>query len=88
QGLSGSLWKAAEVCTAAGLVASVLPGRGRTKRALSSVFLIAGATAAKFAIFRAGVASARDPKATFALQRAGRGGEGATGRRAVAGPRA
>jgi hypothetical protein len=66
-GVSGTLWKAAKACTIAALALSVLP---RTRR-FSAALGLAGSIATKFAIFRAGIASARDPRATFDQQREG-----------------
>jgi hypothetical protein len=74
EGVSGALWKASKACTAVGLALSLLPGRARWKRQVASFLGLAGSAGAKFAIWRAGFASARDPRATFEQQRAGRGG--------------
>jgi hypothetical protein len=74
EGLSGSLWKASKACTAASLALSALPGKSPLKRRAAAVLGLAGSVGAKWAIFRAGFASARDPQATFAMQRAGHGG--------------
>ncbi|HEV2846542.1 MAG TPA: NrfD/PsrC family molybdoenzyme membrane anchor subunit [Thermoanaerobaculia bacterium] len=78
EGLSGSLWNAARTLTAASLVFSLLPGRWRAKRAVSGLLGTAGALALRFAVFHAGRASARDPRATFRGQREGRSGETTT----------
>lgn len=65
--LKGSvLWKAAKVCTAASLVLSF----SKRTRLLAGILGTAGAVATRFAIFHAGQASARDPHATFEMQRA------------------
>jgi len=69
EGLSGTLWKAARAMTAASLVLSLLPGRSRGKRAASGLIGTVGALTLRFAVFHAGKASARDPKATFRPQR-------------------
>jgi hypothetical protein len=74
EGMSGSLWKASKACTAASLAIGVLPGRRRWKRATAGLLGTAGAVAMRFAIWQAGYASARDPRATFEQQRAGKGG--------------
>ncbi|HEX7183495.1 MAG TPA: NrfD/PsrC family molybdoenzyme membrane anchor subunit [Thermoanaerobaculia bacterium] len=69
EGLSGVLWKAARGLTAASLAASLLPGRSRVKRTAMALLGTAGALALRFAVFQAGKASARDPRATFRQQR-------------------
>jgi formate-dependent nitrite reductase membrane component NrfD len=87
EGLSGALWRAARALTAGSLVASILPvGERRTRRRVSGALGTAGAIALRFAIWLAGKASARDPRATFELQRAGRGAAEVTGVPAVTGP--
>ena len=69
EGLSGTLWSAARAMTAASLVLSLLPGRSRAKRLAGGLLGTAGALALRFAVFHAGKASARDPRATFHQQR-------------------
>ncbi len=69
EGLSGALWKAAKVMTGASLVLSLLPGRSRAKRIAGGLLGTAGALALRFAVFHAGKASSRDPRATFRQQR-------------------
>jgi formate-dependent nitrite reductase membrane component NrfD len=87
EGLSGTLWKASEALTAASLALSVLPGRrSRLRRVAEGALGAAGSLAMRFAVFHAGKASSRDPRATFHQQRAGFGGAEATGRRAVSAP--
>nr|WP_211194300.1 NrfD/PsrC family molybdoenzyme membrane anchor subunit [Pyxidicoccus fallax] len=73
EGVSGALWKTSRVCSAAGLLLDVLPGRSRWKHVAADVLTTAGALAARFAIFHAGKASARNPQATFQGQRQGLG---------------
>lgn len=68
-GLSGVLWRAAQLMTAGSLAVSLLPGRSKGKRWTSGLLGTGGAVAVRFAIFHAGKASARDPRATFHLQR-------------------
>ncbi len=68
QGVSGALWRAAAVLTAASLVVSLLPGRARAKRMISGTLGILGGACIRFAVFHAGKASARDPHATFQSQ--------------------
>lgn len=67
EGFSGALWKASKALTLAGLALSIL-GPRRLSRA-GAVVGTAGAIALRFAIFHAGKVSARDPRATFHLQR-------------------
>jgi len=86
EGLSGSLWRLAKLATSASLAVSLLPGRARWKRRLAGLLGTIGAAAVRFAIFYAGVASARDPRATFEQQRAGHGAAETTGTAAVTGP--
>lgn len=68
-GLSGFLWKASMVLTAAGLVTSLLPKTSRRKRVVGGVLGTAGSLALRYAVHTAGVASANDPRATFHSQR-------------------
>jgi formate-dependent nitrite reductase membrane component NrfD len=84
EGLSGALWKTSLVCGAGGLVLSLAPGKSRLMRQLSSVLTTAGALTMRFAVFHAGKASARDPHATFEMQRRGHGGAEVTGHAAIA----
>ncbi|MDP8928954.1 MAG: polysulfide reductase NrfD [Actinomycetota bacterium] len=86
EGLSGLLWKAAKVATAASLFTSLLPGASRPKRALAGLLGTAGSLSLRFAVFHAGRRSARDPRATFHQQRAGHGAAEVTHAAAVTGP--
>ena len=85
-GLGGSLWKAAKAVTVAGIGVSLLPRAGRIKSVASALLGTAGALLVRFAVFHAGKASARDPRATSTQQRAGKGAREATGFAAVTGP--
>jgi len=69
-GPSGALWNVAKALTAASLLVSILPGRSQWKRATAGVLGILGTVAMRFGVFHAGKSSARDPRATFQLQRA------------------
>ncbi|HVT19521.1 MAG TPA: NrfD/PsrC family molybdoenzyme membrane anchor subunit [Thermoanaerobaculia bacterium] len=71
-GLSGGLWQAARLATAASLALSLLPGGSRRRRVAAGLLGTAGAIGLRYAVFHAGKASARDPRATFRQQRAGR----------------
>lgn len=77
-GAAGALWTCAKVCTAASLLLSLRPrlgsSRARRYRKVASALLgTAGAVCTRFAVFQAGRASARDPRATFEQQRLGLG---------------
>ncbi len=78
EGVSGALWKAAKVMTAAGLALSIVGGSRRAYRTGAILGTVA-AIALRFAIFHAGKASAREPRATFELSR----DNGSTGRLAA-----
>lgn len=77
RGSSGVLWWTARALTAASVLGAV--AHGRRAQVLSSVLALAGGLALRAALFMAGKASARDPRATFHPQRA-RLGEGAAAR--------
>jgi formate-dependent nitrite reductase membrane component NrfD len=68
-GLGGSLWKTSKVATIVSLVLSVVAGRSRWGRWVAALLGNAGAVSLRFAIFHAGKASSRDPRATFETQR-------------------
>jgi formate-dependent nitrite reductase membrane component NrfD len=72
-GVAGALWRASKALAAAGLALSLLPGRSRAKDLASGIVGTAGGLCVRFALFEAGKASARDPRATFEQQRAGYG---------------
>jgi hypothetical protein len=69
EGLGGSLWKASKFATIASLVLSVVAGRSRWGRWVAALLGNAGAVSLRFAVFHAGKASSRDPRATFETQR-------------------
>jgi len=69
EGVSGALWMASKVLTAASLAVSFWPGKLRQRRKIAAGLTTAGSLALRFAIHYAGKASARDPRATFELQR-------------------
>jgi formate-dependent nitrite reductase membrane component NrfD len=74
EGLSGALWKASTLLTAASLVLSLLPGRDRTGvRRVAGLLGTAGALALRFGLLKAGDRSALNPRASFEQQRAGLG---------------
>jgi hypothetical protein len=89
EGASGAMWRAAKGCTAASLALSLLPVPQRWRRArrlTSAVLGTAGSMLGRFAVFHAGTSSARDPRATFHLQRQGGGAAEVEGHAAVTGP--
>jgi formate-dependent nitrite reductase membrane component NrfD len=71
EGVGGKLWKTSTALGASSLLLSIMPGRSRTRTVASALLGVAGGVAIRFALFYAGKASARDPEATFELQRAG-----------------
>ncbi len=70
KGFSGFLWQSAKVLTLAGILLSVAPGKGRKKRIASGLISSAASICLRFGLFHAGKASARDPRASFVMQRA------------------
>jgi hypothetical protein len=67
---SGALWKLSKICMLASLGLSLLPRKPRGLRVTAGLLGTAGALAARFALIHGGKASARDPQAVFAQQRA------------------
>jgi Polysulphide reductase, NrfD len=76
EGLAGSLLRAAKACAAASLPLTILGRRRRWVRVLAGLTGALGAGATKFGVFHAGKASAREPRPTFEMQRAGRAASG------------
>ena len=72
-GVSGAILNGARTLIAASIALEFLPGRARPMRRVSGLLALAGTLALRFGIYQAGRVSARDPHATFELQRAGRG---------------
>lgn len=75
EGASGAMWKASAGCVAASLAMSAVPVPRRwrrLRRRVSALLGVAGSLTARFALFHAGNASARDPRATFEPQRRAR----------------
>ena len=72
-GLSGAILSGARTLLTASIALEFLPGRARLMRRVSGILALAGTLALRFGIYQAGRVSARDPHATFELQRAGRG---------------
>lgn len=70
EGRAGKLMRTAEALTVAGVAGAFAFGRrSRLGAALSGAALLAASACARFGIFEAGLASARDPKYTVAPQR-------------------
>jgi DMSO reductase anchor subunit len=69
-GSAGTLLRVAEVLTAGGLAGAAFGRRSRAVSALSGAALVAASALTRFGVFRAGMASARDPKYTIVPQRA------------------
>lgn len=72
-GLSGFMWKTAAVLTATSVAVGALPNGSRSKRVTAGVLGTLGSLLMRFSIEHAGVASARDARASFHQQRAGYG---------------
>lgn len=70
EGKAARFHKAAQALLAAGALASLGARRNRALGVLSGASLLAGSALTRFAIFEAGMASARDPKYTVVPQRA------------------
>jgi len=70
QGVSGALWRCATACKAMSLLVSALPRKPRWAWIAGGMLGTLGALGTRFALFHGGKASARDPRATFAVQRA------------------
>jgi hypothetical protein len=72
-GAAGRVTRTAKGLTAAGcMLVAARGGRERRRPALGALALLGGSALERWAIFRAGVASAADPAATVGPQRAGR----------------
>jgi formate-dependent nitrite reductase membrane component NrfD len=69
EGLAGSLWKASKWFGLTSFAIGALAGKTRVGTWASAGLSIAGALATRYAVVRAGYASARDPRATFEKQR-------------------
>jgi formate-dependent nitrite reductase membrane component NrfD len=69
QGVSGALWKAATVLTAASLVISMIPGKSSARRKWAGGLGALGSLCLRLGVHYAGAASARDPRASFEPQR-------------------
>jgi formate-dependent nitrite reductase membrane component NrfD len=72
QGVSGFFWRASNVLTVASLAVNFLPMRKRKRQIAAGVLGTLGSLALRYAIHKAGTASAHDSRASFRLQRAAR----------------
>jgi len=68
-GTTGAILRLAEFLTAGGLAGALLGRHSRLVSALSGASLVAASALTRFGIFKAGMASARDPKYTIVPQR-------------------
>jgi hypothetical protein len=69
QGGAGALARSAKTLTATGAVMMLFRGRQRRGVIAASTLLLAGSLCQRFAVFRAGFASAKDPRYTIVPQR-------------------
>lgn len=69
QGLSGAMWKAAALCTAASIGLRVLPNPSKKKRVAVGVLGALGSLLMRFAVAHGGTVSSRDARASFHQQR-------------------
>jgi hypothetical protein len=72
-GLSGAMWRTAELLTAASLLVSMAPNRTRGARIAAGLLGTAGSLLLRCTVAHLGTVSARDSRASFHQQRAGRG---------------
>lgn len=73
RGLSGVMWRSAELLTGVSLAISMLPNQTRKSRALAGLLGTAGSLLLRITVEHLGTVSARDARASFHQQRAGRG---------------
>ncbi len=79
RGLSGIMWRSAELLTAASLLLSMSPNRTRRTRVAAGLLGTAGSLLLRCTVAHLGTVSARDARASFHQQRAGRGGAEVSG---------
>jgi len=68
-GLAGTLWRTGRRLSIASLALSLLPGRSRKKHTAAGTLGSLASLCFKFSVFQAGKACAKNPNATFELQR-------------------
>ncbi|MFL6414554.1 MAG: NrfD/PsrC family molybdoenzyme membrane anchor subunit [Bryobacteraceae bacterium] len=73
RGLSGVMWRTAELLTFASLVVSLAPKRTDRTRFAAGLLGTAGSLLLRYTVAHLGTVSARDARASFHQQRAGRG---------------
>jgi formate-dependent nitrite reductase membrane component NrfD len=73
QGASGAMLRAARGLLAASALLEFVPQRPRVLRRVAGFLALGGTLLVRFGVYQAGRVSARDPHATFELQRGGRG---------------
>ena len=69
EGVSGTLWKASTSLTVASLVLDTITGKRKSGRVAAALLGTMGSGCLRVAVWQAGRVSARDPRATFELQR-------------------
>jgi DMSO reductase anchor subunit len=69
EGEAGRFEKLSRLCAGAGAALMALPGRHRTTEIAGCALVLAGSALTRWAVFRAGFQSARDPKYTVMPQR-------------------
>jgi formate-dependent nitrite reductase membrane component NrfD len=69
EGRAGVTLRAAKACTVAGAALTVVAGRRRAGSVVAGALLAAGSLLTRFAVFDAGMVSAKDPKYTVVPQR-------------------
>jgi formate-dependent nitrite reductase membrane component NrfD len=74
RGLSGLMWRGAELLTLASLLVSAAPNPTRKTRVAAGLLGTAGSLLLRYTVAHLGTVSARDARASFHQQRAGRGG--------------
>jgi len=72
RGWSGVAWKTSAALTAASVVLGMLPNRSKKRRIAAGLLGTLGSLLLRFTVQHAGVVSARDARASFHQQRAGR----------------
>ena len=69
EGVSGAMWKASTSLTVASLAVDTITGKRRSGRIAAALLGTTGSVCLRVAVWQAGRSSARDPRATFELQR-------------------
>lgn len=69
EGVSGAMWKTSTSLTVASLAVDTITGKRRSGRIAAALLGTVGSVCLRVAVWQAGRTSARDPRATFELQR-------------------